>query len=58
MEVADVIVSAEKNPAAGRDAPAIPVAINGIAILEGTGGLTPEEKAAWDALPADLKNVK
>jgi cyclophilin family peptidyl-prolyl cis-trans isomerase len=58
MDVADRIVSAEKNPAAGRDAPAIPVAINGIGIIEGTGSLTPEEKAAWDALPDGLKNVK
>jgi peptidyl-prolyl cis-trans isomerase B (cyclophilin B) len=58
MDVVDTIVNAEKNPAAGRDAPAIPVAINGVGIIEGTAGLTAEEKAAWDELPADLKNVK
>lgn len=58
MEVADIIVNAEKNPAAGRDYPAVPVALNKSVIIEGTGGLTPEEKAAWDAMPAGLKNVK
>lgn len=58
MDVADVIVGAEKNPAAGRDAPAMPVAINKVTIIEGTDGLTAEEKAAWEALPAGLKNVK
>ncbi len=55
QEVADTIVNAEKNPAAGQDAPAIPVSITRITIIEGTGDLTADEKAAWDALPADLK---
>ena len=58
QEVAQSIVSAEKNPSAGRDAPAIPVAINRVTIIEGTGDLSDAEKAAWDALPAELKNVK
>ena len=56
MEVADTIVNAEKNPAAGRDAPRNPVAINKVTIIEGIGGLTDDEKAAWDAMPAELKN--
>ncbi len=58
QEVAATIVSAEKNTAAGRDAPAIPVSINRVTIIEGTGDLTSDEKAAWDVLPAELKNVK
>ena len=58
MDVADTIVNAEKNPAAGRDAPAVPVTIRKVTIIEGVDGLTAEEKAAWDALPAGLKNVK
>ena len=55
MEVADKIVGAEKNPAAGRDYPAVPVAITRATVLGGTSGLTAEEQAAWAALPADLK---
>jgi len=55
MEVADTIVNAEKNPAAGRDAPSNPVAINTVTIIEGADGLAEDEKAAWDALDADLK---
>ena len=58
MEVADVIVGAELNSSAGRDYPAIPVAITKVTIIEGTGDLSAEEKAAWHALPAGLKNVK
>jgi hypothetical protein len=27
-------------------------------VIEGTAGLTDDEKAAWEALPADLKSVK
>jgi len=55
MEVADRIVGAEKNPAAGRDYPAAPVAIDKATVIESAAGLTADEKAAWDALPADLK---
>lgn len=58
MEVADAIVGAETNPAVGPQYPAIPVAINGVGIIEGVDGLTAEEKAAWEAMPSDLKNVK
>lgn len=58
LDVADTIVNAETNPAVGQQYPAIPVAINGIGIIEGTDGLTPAEKEAWDALPSDLQNVK
>ncbi|HPF69873.1 MAG TPA: peptidylprolyl isomerase [Candidatus Krumholzibacteria bacterium] len=58
MEAADTIVNAEKNPAAGRDYPAVPVHITKATVIEGTAGLTDDEKAAWAALPADLKNAK
>ena len=58
QEVADNIVNAEKNPAAGRDAPAVPVGIIKVTIIEGTDDLTPAENAAWDAMPAELKNVE
>lgn len=58
MEVADKIVSAEKNPAAGRDAPAAPVQIIKATVIEGTAGLTPAERAAWDAMPAALKDAR
>lgn len=58
METADIIVSAEKNPAAGRDAPAKPISIISAEIIEGAEGLLPEEKAAWDALSPKLRNVK
>jgi len=55
LDVADAIVNAEKNPAAGRDAPRDPVKILKVTVLEGTGGLTEAETAAWEALPAELK---
>ena len=58
QDVADRIVNAEKNTAAGRDAPAVPVAINRMTIIEGTDGLNEAEQAAWAELPAELKNVK
>ncbi len=58
QEVADRIVAAEKNPSAGQDAPAIPVAINRITILEGTTGLNAAEAEAWAAMPDDMKNRK
>lgn len=58
MEVADKIVSAEKNPAAGRDAPAVPVQIIKATVFEGTAGLTAAERAAWDKLPANLKDAR
>lgn len=58
MEVADKIVSGEKNPAAGRDAPAVPVQIIKATAFEGLAGLTAAERAAWDKLPAGLKDVR
>jgi peptidyl-prolyl cis-trans isomerase B (cyclophilin B) len=58
LEVADKIVSAEKNPAAGRDAPAVPVQVIKATVIEGTAALTAAERTAWDALPADLKNIR
>jgi cyclophilin family peptidyl-prolyl cis-trans isomerase len=57
MEVADKIVSAEKNPA-GRDAPSVPVQILKAMVIDGTAGLTAAERVAWDALPANLKNAR
>lgn len=58
IEVADKIVSGEKNPGAGRDAPAVPVQINKATVIEGTAGLSAAERTAWDALPVALKNVR
>ncbi|RKZ18736.1 hypothetical protein DRQ50_03540 [bacterium] len=55
QDVADRIVSAEKNPSAGRDYPSVPVAINRAVVIRGTEDLTAAERAAWDALPADLQ---
>ena len=55
MDVADVIVNAEKNPAAGRDAPRNPVKLEKVTIIEGTGGLEDDEKAAWEALDPEFK---
>ena len=58
MDVADRIVSGEKRPGAGQGAAANPVVIRKMTIIDGTGDLTAEEKAAWEALPAERKNVK
>lgn len=58
QEVADTIVNAEKNPAAGQDFPAVPVSITRMTIIEGVGDLTADEKAAWDAMPDNMKNRK
>lgn len=58
MDVADTIVSAPKNTAAGRDAPREPVAINKVTIFEGVDGMTDLEKTAWEEMPADLKTGK
>jgi peptidyl-prolyl cis-trans isomerase B (cyclophilin B) len=58
MDVADAIVNAEKNPAAGRDAPRNPVTIEKVTIIEGVAGLSEAEKAAWDEMPAELRSVK
>ena len=55
QDVAAVIVNAQKNPSAGRDAPAVPVAITKAVVIEGTADLTAEEQAAWAALADDLK---
>jgi peptidyl-prolyl cis-trans isomerase B (cyclophilin B) len=58
MDVADIIVNADKNPSAGRDAPRDPVAIDKATIILGVGGLLPAEKAAWEEMPAELKSPK
>ena len=58
LEVADAIVHAETNPAVGREAPLDPVRVNKATVLAGTADLTTEELAAWDVLPAELKNVR
>ncbi len=57
MEVADEIVGGEKNPAAGRDFPAIPVHITAMDVIHGTPGLTPVEADAWQAMDPTLKNA-
>lgn len=57
LEVADKIVTAEKNPA-GREAPAVPVQIIKATVIDGTAGLTAAERKAWDAMPAARKNVR
>ncbi len=58
IEVADTIVGAQKNTAAGRDAPREPVAIDKLTIIEGVAGLTDLEKTAWEEMPDDLKTGK
>ena len=58
MDVADIIVNAEKNSAAGRDAPRNPVAINKATIIQGVPGLLPAEKAAWDEMSPEMKSVQ
>ncbi len=58
IETADIIVGGEKNPAAGRDAPAVPIAILKAENIEGVDNLRDDEKAAWEQVPAELRNVK
>ena len=58
MDVADRIVNGPKRPGAGQGAAATPVAILGMTIIEGTGGLSAAETAAWEALPPQRKNEK
>ena len=58
MDVADVIVHAELDPAAGRDHPKEPVLIKNITIIEGTDGLNADEKKAWNDMPTNLKTRK
>ncbi len=56
MDVADRIVTAEQDPAAGRERPAAPVVIEHAVVIEGTGDLTADEQAAWAALDDALKS--
>ncbi len=58
MDVADRIVHGVPRRGAGQGAVVNPAAIRKISILEGTDDLTAAEKAAWDALPDERKNVK
>ncbi len=58
MEVADAIVGAAVNPAAGKEAPAHPVAILKAEIISGVDDLRPDEKMAWSEVPTELRNVK
>lgn len=58
MDVADRIVSGEPRRGAGQGAVRNPATIEKVTILEGTDDLTAAEKAAWEALPAERKNVK
>jgi len=57
MDVADTIVHAELNPAAGRDHPKDPVHITSVEILHGLGSLSPEETTAWHDLAPELQHA-
>jgi peptidyl-prolyl cis-trans isomerase B (cyclophilin B) len=54
MEVADAIVSAPKDPAKGRDAPAQPVQITRAEVSTGVASLSAEEQAAYHAMLDEL----
>lgn len=56
MDVADRIVSAEQNPAAGREKPLKPVVVEHAVVIEDISGLTAEEQVAWSELAAELKS--
>lgn len=56
LDVVDRIVSGEKDPTAGRDAPAVPVQVIKAVLIEGAAGLTEAEREAWAALPEGLRN--
>jgi len=57
MDVVDAIVGGEQSPP-GSQKPTNPVTLNHVEIIDGTAGLTADEKAAWEAMPANLKNVE
>jgi peptidyl-prolyl cis-trans isomerase B (cyclophilin B) len=57
LDAADKIVAAEQAPA-GSESPAVPVQVIAATVLEGTSGLTKAELAAWDALPAAVKDMR
>ena len=57
LDVVDAIVDAEQSPP-GSQKPVAPVTLAKVTIIDGVAGLTPEEKAAWEALPASLQSVE
>ncbi len=56
MDVADTIVGAELDPAAGRDHPKDPVHITGMDVFEGEGDMTADEAAAWSELAPEYRH--
>jgi peptidyl-prolyl cis-trans isomerase B (cyclophilin B) len=54
MEVADAIVSAPTDPAKGREAPAVPVAVVKAEVVTGVSGLAAAEQQAYRAMRAEL----
>lgn len=57
LDVADKIVGAERTTAES-ETPAVPVQVIAATVLEGTAELTKAELAAWEAFPAELKNIR
>lgn len=55
MDVADAIVSAPKDPARGRDAPAQPVTIQSADVIRDLQKLSADEQQAFAALPPELQ---
>ncbi len=55
MDVADRIVAAEKDPARGRDAPAEPVHIRAITVVDGLDELSDLERQAYTDLVVQMK---
>jgi len=58
MDVADVIVHAECDPAAGQNHPKDPVVIKKMTVFTGDGEMTPAEKEAWNSMDPSLKSRK
>ncbi|MCP4572469.1 MAG: peptidylprolyl isomerase [bacterium] len=56
LDVADAIVSAEQNPALGREKPAEPVVVKQALVIDGVSGLSAEEQVAWSELEDALKS--
>jgi peptidyl-prolyl cis-trans isomerase B (cyclophilin B) len=57
LDVVDKIVNAERTSPAS-ETPAVPVQVIATTVLEGVGELTKAELAAWEAFPAELKNIR
>ncbi len=57
LDVADRIVNAERTTPES-ETPAVPVQVVAAKVIEGTEGLSKTERAAWEALPANLKDIR